>query len=69
MVPDKVVVPPAHTAVGLAPAVAAAFALTLIILFALAAVHPAGILVVNVKVTVPVKFAAGVYVTAAGLAV
>jgi hypothetical protein len=43
--------------------------LTFIVLVLLTAGQAPGALVVNVNVTVPLKFAAGVYVTVAGLAV
>ena len=60
ILPAKVIVPPAHT-VCTVPALAVAAGLTVIVLVALTAVQgPAGSLVVNVNVTVPVKLAAGV---------
>ena len=69
ILPAKVIVPPAHTLCAV-PALAVAAGETLIVLVALTAGHgPVGSFVVNVKVTVPVKFAAGVYVTVCGLAV
>jgi len=43
--------------------------LTLIVLVAFTAGHAPGALVVRVRVTIPVKFDAGVYVTVAGVAV
>jgi predicted transporter len=51
------------------PAFAVGAAVTFIVLSAVTAVQPPGISVVNLKVIVPVKFAAGVYVTIAGDAV
>ena len=60
IVPANVIVPPAQT-VCAAPALAVADWVTLIVLVALTAGQgPAGSLVVNVNVTVPVKFATGV---------
>ena len=60
ILPAKVIVPPEHT-VCAAPALAVAACVTLIVLVVLAAGQgPAGSLVVNVNVTVPVKLAAGV---------
>ena len=58
--PANVTGPPAHT-VWAVPAFAVAAGLTVIVLVALTEIHgPAGSSVVKVKVTVPVKFAAGV---------
>jgi len=52
------------------PGVTVAPGITLIVLVALTELHgPAGSFEVNVRVTIPVKFAAGVYVTDAGVAV
>jgi len=50
-------------------AAGAIVALTLIVLVAVPAVQPPGVFVVRVSVTVPEKLAAGVYVTAEGVAV
>jgi hypothetical protein len=58
---------PAQTVVGLTVMVGNAF--TVIVLVVVTGVHPVGAFVVKVKVTVPLKLAAGVYVTAAGLLV
>ena len=57
--PVKATEPPAHTDCAL-PALTVALGDTTIVLLPVAAVHPAGILVVNNKVTVPVKLGAGV---------
>src|SRR4030095_11603525 len=51
------------------PATAVGAAAIVIVLVAVAGVHPAGASVVKVNVTVPEKLAAGVYVTVAGVAV
>ena len=51
------------------PAVAVGNAFTVIVLVAVAALHPVPALEVKSNVTVPLKFAAGVYVTVAGVAV
>jgi len=59
LAPDRVTVPPAHTDCAL-PALTVALGDTTIVLLPVAAVQPAGTLVVNIKVTVPVKLAAGV---------
>jgi len=42
------------------PALTVGIAFTVIVLVAVAVVHPVGAFVVSIKVTVPVKFAAGV---------
>ena len=51
------------------PGITVASGFTLIVLVALTAVQAPGALVVRVKVAIPVKLAAGVYVTVAGVAV
>ena len=63
IVPAKLTLPPAHTVCG-PPALTIALGFIVIVLVSLTAVHaPAGSLVVRVSVTVPEKFAAGVYET------
>ena len=57
-----------HTA-GYVPAFTTGNAFTVIVLVALTAGQEPGALVVSVSVTTPLKFGAGVYVTAAGFAV
>jgi len=59
IVPANVIVPPAQTDCA-APALAVAFGFTFTVLSEVAAVQPAGKLVVSLKVTVPVKLTAGV---------
>ena len=59
LAPDRATEPPAHTDCAL-PALTVARGDTTIVLLLLVAAHPAGALVVNVKVTVPVKLATGV---------
>jgi hypothetical protein len=63
IVPANVTVPPAQTDCA-APALTVAACVTFIVRVSLTAEQgPAGSFVVNVRVTVPVKFEAGVYVT------
>jgi hypothetical protein len=50
---------PEHT-LWLIPGATVGLGFTVIVLFAVIAVHPAGTFVVNLKVTVPLKLAAGV---------
>ncbi len=68
ILPANVIVVPEHI-VKAPPAFAVAAGFTVIVLVDVTAGQTPGAFVVNVKVTVPVKFAAGVYVTVAGVAV